>query len=283
MLYLASWLALLPLLLLSLLSSVHAVSKNLVPTTWSENFPPCGLSCSTLYAAQDTCLENTDSSTWVTCFCSSSRISTLKTNGSVCESVCTTSSEQEVLSQWYVNYCNSDGKDTGAATTTTKTTSSATATSTSSSTSTGSSLSSSSSDTGKSWWDSHYRWIIMLIVLVFGFAALAVLGAWLKRRYDAKHPGLYHAAGTGANDSNAALPNAIRIVNPGPVSWGRSAARAQSDLQSTTMAQVVPDSLASSSRTEVASSGDNRVNTGSTLQKLPQSVSDVQIRSVSRG
>jgi hypothetical protein len=32
----------------------------------------------------------------------------------------------------------------------------------------------------------------MLIVLVVGFSALAVLGTWWKKRHDAKRPGLYH-------------------------------------------------------------------------------------------
>lgn len=42
----------------------------------------------------------------------------------------------------------------------------------------------------------HYRWVIMIVILVVGFTALTVLGVWLKRRYDAKRPGLYHGEDT---------------------------------------------------------------------------------------
>lgn len=49
----------------------------------------------------------------------------------------------------------------------------------------------------------------MLIVLVIGFSALAVAGAWWKKRMDARHPGLYHGDDrNNANDSGSRGPGA---------------------------------------------------------------------------
>jgi hypothetical protein len=42
--------------------------------------------------------------------------------------------------------------------------------------------------------------VIMVIVLAVGFTAIAIVGVWLKRRHDKKHPNLYHAT-QSASDS----------------------------------------------------------------------------------
>lgn len=38
----------------------------------------------------------------------------------------------------------------------------------------------------------HWRWVVMLIILVIGFSALAAAAVWLKKRLDARQPNLYH-------------------------------------------------------------------------------------------
>lgn len=137
-------------LLLPLISSAWAADKNLIPTSASGSFPQCGLQCSQLYAAQDSCTANPDSSTWVSCFCQSSFVSNLKTSGAVCTNC--DPGDQSKVSSWYSNYCSSGGTNEGTASTSisSSTTSSATASATAGSSTSKSSAS--STDENKSWW-----------------------------------------------------------------------------------------------------------------------------------
>ena len=121
-------------------------------------------------------------------------------------------------------------------------------------------------------WSTHYRWVIMLIVLVVGFTILGVVGTWLKRRHDAKRPGLYHGP-TGSGSSGALRSGAL---SPAPVGYAVSPAPAQS--QSRTLAT---DSVASSSRTEVVPPKAAPAPGSRRLNKPPQTVADVEIRQIS--
>ncbi|KAJ5675397.1 hypothetical protein N7462_008294 [Penicillium macrosclerotiorum] len=247
---------------------------DILPSAASSTFPSCGLTCTALTNAQSSCVTGAQS-TWVSCFCQSSYLTTLKTSGSVCSDC--SSSDQSLLSTWYNNYCNSDGQTSGTSTTTTA---SASTTSATAGTTAGASTSkTTTSDENKSWWSTHYQWVIMLIVLAVGFSALAAGGVWLKRRYDAKRPGLYHGGSANASSSGVFQRNS-GVLSPPPGPWGPSPAPGQS--QSRTLA---PESVASSSRTEVGPrGGPNLPAPGSRtrLQKGPQSAADVEIRQISR-
>ncbi|KAJ6116062.1 hypothetical protein N7523_006479 [Penicillium sp. IBT 18751x] len=248
-------------LLLSVVSTAWAADKHLIPTSASSTFPSCGLSCSELYAAQDSCTANADSSTWVSCFCQSSFVSNLKTSGAVCSNC--DASDQALVSTWYSNYCSSGG-------TTTSTTSSATSSSTSTATAASSSSKSSTSATNgnQSWWSTHYQWVIMLIVLAIGFSVIAALGIWFKRRYDAKRPGLYHGGTAEASSSGA-----LRGGNSGVLA---SSAPNQSR-------NFGDDSVASSSRTDIAPKTALAPGSRTRLQRTGQSpAADVEIRQISR-
>lgn len=109
--------------LLFSLSSAHAAS--LIPTAGSDSFPQCAVDCSVLQQAQDSCTAGPQSS-WVSCFCESALLTSLKSSGSLCTS-CTATADQSQLSSWYKSYCSSGGKPDNAATTATSTTSTATA------------------------------------------------------------------------------------------------------------------------------------------------------------
>ncbi|KAJ5167615.1 uncharacterized protein N7482_003209 [Penicillium canariense] len=259
------------LLLLWLCATVSASS--IIPTAASSSFPQCGLSCTLLTQAQDSCMSGAASS-WVSCFCQSALLTSLKSSGSLCTS-CTASADQSLLSTWYNNYCNSGGTDTGASTTTTSSSSSTTSTSTATAAVTAgkSTTNSSTTDEKKSWWSAHYQWVIMLIVLAIGFSALAAGGVWLKRRYDAKRPGLYHGGSAMGSSSGVLRRNSNSgVLSPPSAAWASPAVPGQSQ------------SLASSSRTEVALQGNPALPPGSRtrLQKPTQSAADVEIRQISR-
>lgn len=107
------------LFLLSLYASTSSAA-NILPSAASSTFPECGLSCTVLTQAQASC-ESAGQSTWVSCFCQSTLLTSLKTSGSLCTS-CTSTSDQALLSTWYNNYCSSGGQGTGSSDTTTTTT-----------------------------------------------------------------------------------------------------------------------------------------------------------------
>lgn len=56
----------------------------------------------------------------------------------------------------------------------------------------------------------------MLIVLAVAFTAIAIGGVYLKRRHDAKYPGLYHGAAGNGSGSTGALFSRAQGASPGP-------------------------------------------------------------------
>ncbi|CAG8930823.1 unnamed protein product [Penicillium salamii] len=180
-------------ILLVLTFALSALSASILPASASSSFPQCGLTCTALTNAQTSC-ESGATDSWTSCFCQSSLLTGLKSSGSVCSS-CSTE-DQSTLSTWYNNYCKSGGTSNSAATTTSAT--SATASSTATGTASKSNANTSATEEKKSWWSTHFQWVIMLIVLVIGFGIIGALGVWFKRRYDAKRPNLYHGGSSGA-------------------------------------------------------------------------------------
>lgn len=114
----------------------------------------------------------------------------------------------------------------------------------------------------------------MLIVLAVAFSIIAAVGTWLKRRYDARQAQLYPpgnpAAGLSASTSG--------VLTPAPAGYG-VAPPLPNQSQSRSLA---PDSVASSSRTDVAPKGAPLPPPRSRLHKQPQSAADVEIRQISR-
>jgi hypothetical protein len=200
--------------LLFLSSSQHVTAQttfSFLPGAASSSFPACGLTCQQLLEAQSACVppqaQVSNTNTYISCFCQSSLITGLQSSAAVLCPTCTSASDQQLLSEWYKNYCaggfsstltttatstsSTASASTGTTTGTTKTgPSTATATGTSSPSNKGSSSSTSSGS--KSWFSTHWQWVLMLIILAIGFTALALGAIWLKKRFDAKQPHLYH-------------------------------------------------------------------------------------------
>lgn len=109
----------------------------------------------------------------------------------------------------------------------------------------------------------------MVVILIVGFSALAALGVWLKRRHDAKYPGLYHAAATGASDSGILRPGQGPSPVPSPpVAWMAGQDPSTSGASSSSRTDVVPPKSGPSGR----------------LQKSApsQPTDDIEIREVPR-
>ncbi|EED18561.1 integral membrane protein [Talaromyces stipitatus ATCC 10500] len=219
-----------------LISTSHRASAqdtfSFLPSAATSNFPACGLQCQLLLEAQSACVppqarvSNTD--TYVSCFCQSSLISGLPYTASMCPT-CTSASDQQLLINWYKSYCAGGFRSTltNTATATTSTVSRTTSTTSTTSTTTAparkgtSSSSTGVSSDSKSWFSTHWQWVLMLIILVIGFSALAAGAVWLKKRLDAKQPGLYHgddrrdggASGGGGGPAAAFLPGSLRNLS----------------------------------------------------------------------
>ncbi|KAJ5824938.1 hypothetical protein N7447_007278 [Penicillium robsamsonii] len=261
------------LLTLIALTISALAADSILPTSASSKFPQCGLACTTLTTAQTSCQAG-DASTWTSCFCQSALLTGLKSSGSICSSCA--AADQATLSTWYNNYCNSGGKDTSDTDTAADTgaTTTQTAAQPASTPDTSKSESGSSANTNKtpaatekkeSWWSSHYRWVIMVIVLAIGFSIIAVLGVWFKRRYEAKRPHLYGGGSSGMLTTSPPAPR--------DAAWGPGPAPLP-------VRGLAADSLASSSRSTVAKTSSPVPGTRTRLTKIEQGSGDVEIRQV---
>ncbi|RMJ28625.1 integral membrane protein [Aspergillus sp. HF37] len=266
----------------TLLPAVLSQSVTLLPSSASDSFPACGLSCTVLQKAQDGCVPpaapKTGQSTYVSCFCESALISPLHSNpNSVCQDVCKSASDRSLLQDWYNNFCASggkihkanDGKTSGDKTSDRKTSGSP-----SSAASTSTATSNETSSAPSSWWSSHYQWVIMLIVLAVAFTAIAVGGVYIKRRHDAKYPGLYH----GADDSSSNGALTSKGQGSSPLSTN------QLDAPPRRADYVKSDPIPSAR--EVATPGDvgSRTRTPARLQRSPRppEPDDLEIREAPR-
>ncbi|KAF7719078.1 Uncharacterized protein PECH_000262 [Penicillium ucsense] len=250
------------LLLVALYASATAAA-NILPAAASASFPECGLSCTPLTQAQASC-ESGAQATWVSCFCQSALLPTLKTSGSLCTS-CTAPADQALLSTWYNAYCNSNGQNTGN-TSPSADTASTTAAVASPTASSSNSISNhaSTSEVQLSWWSTHYKWVIMLIVLAIGFGAIAAVGVYLKRRHDAKRANLYHTGGpmdssSGVLEGNSYSPSNSETVTTVKPAWAAPAGHDASQ------------SLASSSRTEITTTRGGSTLPPGSRTRLPKS------------
>ncbi|OJD21622.1 hypothetical protein ACJ73_07037 [Blastomyces percursus] len=176
-------------LFLSAAAFTSVVCQSLVPTTGSASFPECAVGCPLLQEAQANCVPPaapvTDQATYRSCFCQSTLLQALHSSPSgVCDAVCPPA-ELNTLQQWYAGLCATGGNPELTQTTTTLATSTTTS-------------SNAGPDPGKetssrvhyeappSWFSTHWRWVVMIIVLAVGFTALTFLLIYLKRRHKRK-------------------------------------------------------------------------------------------------
>lgn len=202
------------------------------------------MSCSALLQAQNNCIPPTvPQSTQLSydqCFCASPFLTPFATTAdAVCVTECTIPSDRQLLQAWYNGFCAkvAAGQDPTTETQTSSTVPTITTTldqQTAGATLTGSSLtgtatptpSSSSGNSGavssssnQSWIQGHWKYILMLAILIIGLALLAWLAIWLKRRHR-RNVEAKRAAASGFNyDSEKRSGKAVR-QSAGPELWG---------------------------------------------------------------
>ncbi|KAJ0422194.1 hypothetical protein BJY00DRAFT_280392 [Aspergillus carlsbadensis] len=289
-------------LALAFFSSTLAQDVSLLPSAASASFPACGLTCTNLIQADAGCtpptVAVTNQQTYVSCFCQSTLLANLQTSPWGTCDTCTTQSDSELLQQWYSNFCTNGGntEDTDSTSETEDETDTTTGNSNSNSNNSNSSNNNNNADntstsaaadttatsspaTGsrnnpqpQSWWDGHYQWVIMVIVLVIGFSLIAAVGIWLKKRHDAKHPNLYHGHESASGSKVFSNRNVDSPV-PGSGALAPGVAARRHESMNTV-------SIASSSRTNVIPTRPGH--TPSRLQKAPQGIDNIEIREAPR-
>ncbi|KAL8721004.1 MAG: hypothetical protein Q9181_007801 [Wetmoreana brouardii] len=160
------------------------------PITLST-LPSCAQQCPNLLQGQTACTAPPNPAPGGTyglqCFCGFAPLLTLK--GDAPANICATCStaDNAAIQSWYKGACNGGG-GAGAANGQTTPTSASTQrpTSTTNAASKASTTATAKGDSTKNvaqkdWMSTHYRWVIMLIILVLGLSGLAVGGVYLKR------------------------------------------------------------------------------------------------------
>ncbi|PSR92276.1 hypothetical protein BD289DRAFT_184044 [Coniella lustricola] len=143
------------------------------------SLPSCASLCGPLYDVNGACVPpnvaSTTSVVYEECFCSDARLTAFSTTtAGPCDDACTADpSGYNTITSWYQSMCQS--VQALAADGTTSTASSASSTSTSSS--------AKSSSGGGSWLDTHWQWVIFIVVMVVGIAGIWTGAAFWRRHY----------------------------------------------------------------------------------------------------
>jgi len=177
------------LLLSGIFSLAHAQTQQpdgvIVPFT--SKLPACASLCGVLFDVQGACEPPVLASVSSTCFCADSRLSPFMQSGtagvtSACKASaavagsCTATSDLEKIQSWYATFCNL--KDPNAAVTTTA--------GSPASTGTGSSSTTPKAPVNQTWFQGHWKYIVMLIVMILAIVGIWVGAIFIKRRYIRK-------------------------------------------------------------------------------------------------
>lgn len=174
----------------------------IIPQAATPQFPGCALNCATLLNAQSVCLPPTQPKSsqlvYDQCFCASAFLTPFATTtDGVCVTECPSLADRQLLQAWYNSFCAQvrNGIDpntlTSASTSTVATSiisvTSGTLVATVTATSTSSGASSTQHQTGnQSWISTHWKYILMIVIIAVGLAFLAWLAVRLKRRHQRK-------------------------------------------------------------------------------------------------
>ncbi|KAL8876836.1 MAG: hypothetical protein Q9198_005031 [Flavoplaca austrocitrina] len=198
---------LLPSILALLLQQTYsqAAGQALIPST----LPPCAQTCPNLLQAQTACIAPPNPPPAATyglpCLCGFAPLSTLRAAApaNIC-STCSTA-DNAAIQSWYQGTCSNGGQTTsapnGQTTQPPGPSSSSSRPATPNPTNQADNVANrpgqTPNDAQKNWMSAHWRWVLMLIILVLGLGGLAVGGVYLKRyihrRRDAQETA---AAGT---------------------------------------------------------------------------------------
>ncbi|KAK0624792.1 hypothetical protein B0T17DRAFT_493275, partial [Bombardia bombarda] len=181
------------------------------------SLPACASQCGFLFDVNGACVPpakpEADASVYDSCFCSDPRLTAFKTTADgVCPANVCAPADLTSIQGWYNSFCGN-----AAAAGTTGTTSS-----TSTSTSSPNNDDSSGGGDGGTWLQSHYQWVIFLVIMV-----VAIIGIWVgacvwRRRYLRKKDTRYalghnlaHQTGSGRVVPNGSNAGSVHVPGAG--------------------------------------------------------------------
>ncbi|KAI9812991.1 MAG: hypothetical protein M1832_006428 [Thelocarpon impressellum] len=174
------------LLLAGCASLASAQNSLLLEFTAPNSLPQCAQQCTPLYAAQGACVPPAvapaDVSSYRNCFCQSSVLASLySTTAGLCDWACQ-GNDINQLRNWYLNSC---GKTVVTSTSTSSSPTSRPTASVNAAT-TGRPSESPLATGSQNWWPSHWKWVLMLIIIFLAIVGASVGGVMLKRRKKRK-------------------------------------------------------------------------------------------------
>lgn len=177
-------------LLLSLIGT-HAAAQQLL-VFGNNALPSCAQQCTLLSQAQAACVPPanpvTNQATYESCFCQSGYLTQLRNSPqTVCGDVCSGSDLAEVAT-WYTNNC-ADGGTAAAAAASSSATSTSAATAAPTYAVAGSSTSTSGTTQNttpkeQGWWATHWKWVMMVIIIFVALGVMALVAILVRRRYS---------------------------------------------------------------------------------------------------
>ncbi|KAK3109564.1 hypothetical protein LTR53_017052 [Teratosphaeriaceae sp. CCFEE 6253] len=190
-------------------------------TNGNSQLPSCATGCALLQQAAQACGGTTTASQTIwSCFCQSGYLVSLYSSpAGICDASCTAASDNQQVMTWFTTNCGTDhgasehaGAGSGGGTTVVVITS----TSTPASAATGAALPSTTASggtvepnthtsSGSTWWNGHWKWVVMLIVLFVALLLLALVAVWLKRRHDRKADQIREGFNTGITNRSAPM------------------------------------------------------------------------------
>ncbi|KAI4867820.1 hypothetical protein F4820DRAFT_178438 [Hypoxylon rubiginosum] len=171
------------------------------------SLPSCAGQCGPLYDANGACVPpaapQTNEVTYDNCFCAYDTLQPFKQGASgVCDAPCAADpAGLSSIQSWFTSFC-----DKAAAATTSAT--SATGSSTSSA-----NTAANGDGGGGDWLSTHWKWVIMIVIIVVGIAGIWVGACIWRRKYLKKKDRMYEL-GKGL-PSNVAINTQGNLVGPG--------------------------------------------------------------------
>jgi hypothetical protein len=157
--------------------------------------PACATSCGPLFDANGACVPPVQAAVQTDCFCNYARLVpwTSQANG-VCDYACTaTPSDMTRIQGWFQSFCGVQGNQVVTQT----------VTGAGSGSSSGGSRGSSGGE-GGDWLSTHWRWVIMLVIIVVGIAGIWIGACIWRRRYIKKKE---RARAFGKHSGSASRPS----------------------------------------------------------------------------
>ncbi|GAB7346480.1 hypothetical protein MBLNU457_5170t1 [Dothideomycetes sp. NU457] len=178
------------LLVLSLTATQTTAQQLLV--FGSNALPSCAQQCTLLSQAQAACVPPanpvTSQATYESCFCQSQYLTSLRNSPqTVCGDVCS-GGDLTQIATWYTNTCADGGTAAAAAAsssaTTTSTPTTAPGDADPGSTTTSSGYTQSTAPKEQGWWATHWKWVMMVIIIFVALGLIALIAVLARRRYS---------------------------------------------------------------------------------------------------